>query len=192
MWIGFVVCAALAVLMAGLTVWLVTATPAGDDPTEAVWGGGILGLCALFLGGVAWFLWRKARPPVLKNVQVSVTPAEVRRGGRVQARVTSTGSRRPDATLEVALVCTELYDIKQRVSNPNGGDYEQRVTHEHELHRQTRPVDGATVDASFDIPAEGPFSYDGDCISAIWRVRALERRPNRRDRCRDEYVWVMP
>lgn len=192
MWIGFAVCAVLAVFMVGLGVWVVAANPGGGDPTEALWAGGFLGLTALFLGGVAWFVLRKLRPLTLKNVQLSVAPAELRRGGRVQVRVTSTGSRPPDATLEVALMCTELYDVKQRVTNPNGSDYDQRVTREHELHRETRPVEGAGIDASFDVPAGGPFSYEGECISAVWRVRALERRSKRRDRCRDEYVWVMP
>ena len=192
MWIGFTVCAVLAVFMTGLGAWIVVAVPGGGDPDEAVWGGVILGGTALILGGCAWYLLRKLRPPVLKNVSLAVTPTEVRRGERVQASIRSTGSRRPHATLEVALVCTELYDVKQRVTNPNGADYDQRVTREHELHRETRPVEGASLDVSFDVPSGGPFSYEGECISAIWSVRALERRPKRRDRRRDEHVQVMP
>jgi hypothetical protein len=192
LWIGFAICALCAAFPLGLAIWVVGWTPGGGDPTEAVWAGAFLGAMALLMIGLCWYLWRKLHPLQLKNVELSVAPAEVRRGGRVQARVTTSGSRRPGTTLEVALVCMEHYDVKKRVTNPNGADYDQRVTEEHRVHSRTVPVDGQTVDTTFDVPAGAPFSYEGDCVSALWFVRALECRPNRRDRYRDEHVWVLP
>jgi hypothetical protein len=138
----------------------------------------------------AWVVWRRANPPRLKGVELTVAPREVARGGRVRATVSLTAPLDSDAELELALVCTELYDVKERVSNPNGSDYDQRQTKEAERHRVATPVHAPGASVDFEVPVDEAFSYHGDYISAVWKVRLQERRPRRADRVLDELLWV--
>lgn len=184
--------ALLAAFLVGMGLWLLAAPPPAIEPGEGkVVGAVFTGLGVLAAVG-AFFVWRRANPPRLKNVELTVTPREVRRGGRVNASVALAAPPRPDRQIELALVCTELYDVKERVSNPNGADTEQRATKEAERHREGVPIDAAGASAAFEVPADEPFSYDGECISAVWKVRVQERRPRRADRVLDEPVWVLP
>jgi len=44
----------------------------------------------------------------------------------------------------------------------------------------------------FAIPAEGPYSYRGDCLSFVWRVSAREPKRHRFDRATNVQILVRP
>lgn len=190
--IGLVALVPCVLLQIGGAAWIGIAQP--DD----IEGGALIFLVVLLgLGGLAtafgcWHLARKLRPPVARHLQLAVGSERVRRGDRVSATLsvsrTSSGAR-----VELALVCTERYDVEQRVHNPNGADYDQRVTKEDDVHREAIPIDGPGPHRiDFTVPADQPFSYEGDCISAVWRVEARERRPRRTDLASHVPLQVAP
>ena len=193
-WIGMACLVLAALVMLGLGIYLAV----GD--IDDIEGGARAGLAAFFgvltllMLGLAWHLLRKLRPPAPKGVKLDLAAREVRRGQPLQAVLTLAGRRMATPALELALVCVERYDVEQRVHNPNGADYDQRVTREHEMHREAVPVTPAAGPqaVTFTVPPDGPFSYEGECVSAVWKVSAHERRPNRPDRKLDEPLWVYP
>jgi hypothetical protein len=194
LWIGFFAILFSALVLAGLAIWILAA-----DPSDIEGGGraavlAILGVMAAALGGLGWYLFRKARPAVARHLRVDLAAEAVRRGQPFQATLTVVRAPRPGDEIEVALVCTERYDIEQRVHNPNGADYDQRVTKTAEIHREEAPIEpgeGPRI-LRFTVPADGPFSYEGDCLSAVWSITAVEKRPRRSDRRLDAPVWVTP
>ena len=193
-WIGAIIVFLCGLVMAAVAVGILVANPDDLEGGARVGMVAVFGVVGLGLVALAWYLYRKVRPAVPRHLRLEVSAEEARRAEPLQARLAI--DRQPSAgvRLELALVCTERYDIEQRVTNPNGSDYNQRVTKTEELHRQAVPVtdgsDGATT--SFTVPADGPFSYEGDCISAVWHVEAKERRPNRPDRALTRPLWVLP
>jgi hypothetical protein len=191
-WFALALLTLMAAFLFGIAVWELGWQPGGVSSGTAAGVAAFMSALGALVLGLAWYAWRKVRPPKLKHVRLSVTPTELRRGGRVQATVELSGSPRAGAELELALVCTERYDVKKRVINPNGADYDQRVTRSEDVHREVASVDASRTGATFEVPADLPFSYEGDCISAAWHVHLIERRPRARDRSLDEPVWVLP
>jgi hypothetical protein len=105
----------------------------------------------------------------------------------VRAAVTAT--RQAQGTLEVALVCTEFYDVKTTVLQPDGDNTTARVTQDATEYAEAKPLSGEVI---FTVPAGGPVSYAGRAVSAVWCVRVTEKRPRGRDRQLDTPIWVAP
>ena len=193
-WIGAIIVFLCGLVMSAVAIGVLAVNPDDLEGGRRAAMVGVFGVLGVGLLVLAWYLYRKVRPVVPKHLRLEVSADEARRGEPLHARLAV--DRQPPAgvQIELALVCTERYDIEQRVTNPNGSDYNQRVTKTEELHREAVPVnegsDAAT--ASFTVPADGPFSYEGDCISAVWHVEAKERRPNRPDRALTRPLWVFP
>jgi hypothetical protein len=191
--IGFVLIVFCGLLMAGMTGWLVVAQPDDVEGGDRALIAAMLGAFGLLFFGLAWYLLRKLRPPLARHLRVEVATGHVRRGEAVSATLTVTDPPEPGDRVEFALVCTELYDVEQRVHNPNGADYDQRATKSDEVHRDAVPIEGPGPHRfDFRVPPERPFSYDGDCISAVWHVEARERRARRSDRAAKSPVRVLP
>jgi hypothetical protein len=120
---------------------------------------------------VARGLWRGGHPRFARDLEVLVDRQEVRRGERIGAVASGEGD------LEVGLVCTERYDILRHV----GSDSRSRVTDMAVACQTWVPAPHATLGqrVELSIPADGPYSYEGDCVSLSWAVavrRAGERR----------------
>jgi hypothetical protein len=127
-------------------------------------------------------LWRGNHPRFAPGLEVSVERVDLRRGDRVGATASGQGS------LEVGLVCTERYDVLRRI----GDDSRSRVTDSAAACqvwvRAPQAALGQRVELT--VPADGPYSYEGDCVSLSWSVvvrRVGERRPSR-----PVPVWVDP
>lgn len=191
--IGLILIVACGLLMLGMTIWLLVAQPQDLDGDGLYAVAAILAAMALLFFGLAWYILRKLRPPAARHLRLEVPTSQLRRGERVSATLTVTRPPAAEAQVELALVCTERYDVEQRVHNPNGADYDQRATRSDDVHREAVPISGPGPHrVDFTVPAALPFSYEGDCISAVWRVEALERRPRRADRAAKVPIWVTP
>jgi hypothetical protein len=131
---------------------------------------------------------RHGRLRAAKGIELRLDTPEVARGGEVLATVTL-----PDAgavrRLEVGLVCTERYDVKDR-----SGDRTTRETRRHveyEAWRQAQPgLMQQTV--RLTVPAHAPYSHEGTVLSFLWTVTVVERRDRRPDRHTDAPLWVKP
>jgi hypothetical protein len=193
-WYGLGVIVLMALALVALCVWLLVARPPKLDVGGRNTVVAIFGPLAVLLLGLAWYVFRKAKPARARHLRIDLAMSETRRGGPVEVTLNVDRAPARGCELELALVCTEHYDIKQRVHNPNGADYDQRVTKTAEIHRDgsdVEPVEGPKR-VSFTVPPAGPFSYQGNAISATWSVRASERRPRRSDRHVETPVWVAP
>jgi hypothetical protein len=144
---------------------------------------------------ITWLLFRRARGgPRLRGVSISVERTEFARGDKVRGNLTL--GARPAATegLEIGLVCTAFVDTEREVSNGRGGHSTIRVIEPSvvvkQWHRITTgsPSQGFT----FTIPADGPFSYEGETISWAYRISARHQRRGRSDPHTDVPIWVTP
>jgi MFS family permease len=141
---------------------------------------------------LAWLL-RRRHPHQARYLQLTVAPLEARRGGTVTATVTITDAAKLGDALELGLLCTEYYDVKQEVYTQNGS-HEQRVLKSAEAYTTWNALDRATVQQSirFTVPATSPFSYEGGTVSWAWHVALRDRHAHRPDAVRDVPIWVSP
>jgi hypothetical protein len=161
---------------------------------------GVLAAAAFFaamaagMGAVAWWVHRRANPPGLPHLELTTDGDEKRRGESVTVTLRIASPDAVDAErLELGLICTERYDYEQ-VTHSRNGTQRSRQTRQVAAHEDWREVDRAAPQQtiSLDIPPQGPFSFEGDCVSYAWRVSAREVRPRRMDRRLDRPIWVLP
>ncbi|MEA2440244.1 MAG: hypothetical protein QOH76_1668 [Thermoleophilaceae bacterium] len=139
----------------------------------------------LFLAG-AYALLRAVFPPKARGVTVSVAVTDVRRGSDVEARL-ELATEKPG--LELGLVCTEYYDVE----TTDGRGNRSRTTSQAVAHEDWRPQSGGQLQSvRFTVPADGPFSYRGDCVSYVWRVSARQPKRMRFDRTVSVPIVVRP
>jgi hypothetical protein len=157
-------------------------------------GAAVFGVVGLALGGLAAWLHRRAHPPGLPHLQLTTDADETRRGRTVTVTLRNTT---PGASgggrLELGLVCTESYDY-EHVTHGKDGRRSSRQTRQVAAHEEWRPVDPAAPEheVAFALPAQAPFSFEGDCVSYAWKVSAREVRPKRIDARLDHPIWVLP
>lgn len=104
------------------------------------------------------------------KVKVAVT-GSVRRGEDVPLTITIRDGAHTGLRLRVGIVCVERYDVEESTKNST-----RRVTREDFAHEEWREVSAseAQQSLSFVVPAEGPYSYRGSCLSFEWHAEALE------------------
>jgi hypothetical protein len=102
-------------------------------------------------------LWRRARPRCATGLELRVERQDLRRGDRVGAIATGGGD------LEVGLLCKQSYDVWRRV----GDDSRSRVTDSASVWQQWVPAPHGALGERVEValPADGPYSYEGDCVS---------------------------
>jgi hypothetical protein len=113
----------------------------------------------------------------------------VRRGGEVDARVTIAGSG-VLGEVEVGLVCTEFY-----ACHVTGGDgTRSRGTASATAHEAWLPVDATAGlhGVRLSVPAEAPFSYEGELLCFTWEVVARGSRKRRLDAQASHEISVLP
>ena len=113
----------------------------------------------------------------------------MRRGGQFDARVTIADSRGL-ADVEIGLVCTEFYACRMR----GDGDGGSRGTSSAAAYEAWLPVQGGPgVHAvRVTVPADAPFSYDGELLAFRWELVARGRRKHRLDAQAQREVCVLP
>jgi len=140
-----------------------------------------------FLGavGVLAFFWlfartmfRGARPRYAAGIELR----ELGRGDAVAAIASGEGE------LEVGLVCTQSFDVWRRI----GDDSRSRVTDTAAIWQQWLPAPHGALGQRVELalPAEGPYSYEGDCVSVGWAVVA--RRVGEKRVAEPVPLWVAP
>jgi hypothetical protein len=140
----------------------------------------------IFLAG-AYALLRVVFPPTARGVTVTVAVTEVRRGSDVDARIELAHPDRPG--VELGLVCTEYYDLETTDGRSNGS----RNTSQAIAYEDWRAQSGTAVQSvRFSVPADGPYSYRGSCISYVWRVSARQPKRLRFDRSVNVPIVVRP
>jgi hypothetical protein len=145
------------------------------------------GIGALFLVG-AYMLVRAVFPPRARHLKVAVAQPEVRRGGQVDVQLEVT--KRASDRLELGLVCTEYYDEE----TTDGKGNRSRTTKQADAYKDWRPQSpgGGPQVVRFEVPADAPYSYRGDCISYVWRVSAREPKKLRFDPASNVEITVRP
>ena len=108
------------------------------------------------------------------KVNIGVT-AQVRRGEDVPLTITIRDGAHTGLRLRVGIVCVERYDVEES-TDTDTGQSSRRVTREDVAHEEWREVSAseAQQSLSFVVPAEGPYSYRGSCLSFVWHAEALE------------------
>jgi hypothetical protein len=139
--------------------------------------------------GVLAFFWlfartmfRGARPRYATGLSVEVERQELRRGDGVAATASGEGE------LEVGLLCTQSFDVWRRIGNDSRG----RVTDTASVWREWVPASHAGLGQRIQlaVPAEGPYSYEGDCVSLGWAV--VVRRVGEKRVAEPVPLWVQP
>jgi hypothetical protein len=124
-----------------------------------------------------------------RGLRVEASDQEVRRGGELEARVTLSN---PEGfgEVEVGLVCTEFYECDV----PDGEGGRSRGTCSATAHEAWLPVHSTlgVHSVRLSVPAEAPFSYDGDLLCFKWAVVARGRRKNRLDAQARHEISVLP
>jgi hypothetical protein len=133
-------------------------------------------------------MWRGARPRYATGLELRVERQELRRGERVAASASSSSSSSSEGEIEVGLVCTEAFDVLRRISDES----RSRVTDKAVVWQQWVPVSHAALGRRVELalPAEGPYSYEGDCVSLAWAV--LVRRVGEKRAAEPVPLWVAP
>jgi hypothetical protein len=156
-------------------------------------GGTFFGGMGLLCAWVAYSQYRKFRPPRLharmRGVNLAVDRDEARRGETVSATITHGSAE----DLEVGLVCFERFDL-QANAQTKAGMISVRETNQATVYEEWQPVEAAAGEQvlTFEVPSDAPCSYEGDCLSHVWRVSARQVRRMRADPRIDHPVWVRP
>jgi hypothetical protein len=137
----------------------------------------------VFFWAFARMMWRGSHPRYARDLEVAVERRQVRRGERIGA--TASG----DGELEVGLLCTERYDVWRRIGD---SDSRSRVTDVATVWQGWVPAPHAALGQRIEltIPVDGPYSYEGDCVSLSWAVVA--RRLGEKRLATPVAVWVDP
>jgi hypothetical protein len=152
-----------------------------DGPPSWPFFIGAVGVLAFF-----WLfartMWRGARPRYAAGLELQVERQELRRGERVGATASGEGE------LEVGLLCTQSFDVWRRI----GSDSTSRVTDTASVWQQWVPAPHAALGQRVELtlPADGPYSYEGDCVSLGWAV--VVRRAGEKRVAEPVPLWVEP
>ena len=126
-------------------------------------------VAGIALAGLARRYRRRLRPRS-ETVEIAAS-APVRRGETVDVTITIRDGAHTGVRLRVGVFCLERYDVEESTKNST-----RRVTRENFAHEEWREVSASEAQQglSFAVPAEGPYSYAGSCLSFEWHAEALE------------------
>ena len=183
----------LGMFMAG--VWVAAGGRGGAfERQEELFGGVIFALGGLLCLYGAWVMHERGRPkrhPSLRGTSVTVDRVDLRRGEAVSVAVTA--ERRDGDRLQVGMVCLERYDTEVRVFT-GAASAVRRETAEGPVHEEWHAIPSTGPDQAFTfrIPAEAPYSYEGECVSYVWLLTVRSVKPRRKDPRLEEPLWVRP
>lgn len=155
---------------------------------EELWGGllfATFGLLALYVVLGVW--GEDDDHPRLRGPTLSPVGEPIRRGGEI--RVVLGGRIPADERLEVGLICAERVDTE--VHTNAAIVRETAVTTVFEEWQSVAPRAGEHI-ATFRLPPDAPYSYEGECVSFAWRIAARAVRQGRPDARLEEPIWVEP
>jgi hypothetical protein len=143
----------------------------------------------LFFFAIAYGILRTVFPPSMRGVTVTPSGTDLKRGSPVDVRIEVDRPGNLAARLQFGLVCTEFYDVE----TTDGRGNRSRSTRQVDAHADWRPFTGGpTQSERFVLPADGPFSYRGDCVSYVWRASARLPKRLRFDRSHNVPFLVRP
>jgi hypothetical protein len=139
-----------------------------------------------------------------RGLQVGAGDQEVRRGEELDARVTISSPGRL-GEVEVGLICTEFYECDVSDSDVSDSDVSDsdvfdsdagrsRGTSSATAHEAWLPVESTpgVQSVRLTVPAEAPFSYEGELLCFKWEVVARGRRKGRLDAQARHQISVLP
>jgi hypothetical protein len=117
-----------------------------------------------------------------KGLEISTSQRRVCRGDHVEVLVTIADTA-GIGNVDIGLVCTEYYDEKVQDDESETRFGTKRQTSEAIAHAEWLRIDSApgVQSVRLEVPAEAPFSYEGDCLSFRWEIIAHGRRRRRLD-----------
>ena len=179
----------LALIGLGFLVGGIATLPGDGIGEESLF---ILAVALLLIGG-AFAVRRSSWKKAARHLQVSVSPGQVGRGQPVSVRLDVVVALPAEATVEVGLVCSEIYDYIEVIRTQQGRS-RSRSTKVVDAYAEWMPAQptGGSQQFGFTVPYDAPYSYEGDCVSYAWRVTARERKEIGRDPVRDVPIWVRP
>lgn len=191
-WAWFLMICGTGMYAAG--VWLAAGGRGSRfDRLEELLGGlffVVMGLLAVYLGLAWWERGRPRRHPRLRGTSLVLGGELLRRGDEVS--VTYSG-RHADENIEVGLACDERFDVQVPVY-VKGMTTVLRQTRDGVAYEQWQPLPAGAVEQTFtfSVPADAPYSYEGDCVSYAWRVSARRVKALQEDPRFDQPIWVEP
>ncbi len=183
---------AMAVLFIACFIGIPFAVVTLTDTQPIIYG--TLGVLALvFIVGM-WLLARRLRPAAVGHFEVLAEPLELRRGEEVEAELTIHYPEDVAPRIEVGLVCVERYDRPVASRNERGERVMERRIAEEVAYESWFPAWRTEEQQliSFRIPADAPYSYEGECLSFAWRVSAREPDRVAAEGASDDPIWVLP
>ncbi|MDQ3768643.1 MAG: hypothetical protein M3370_04060 [Actinomycetota bacterium] len=146
-----------------------------------------VGGTALFVG-VAVHLWRRANPRRDEALEARVDRHRARRGEELRVTVAGAPAR---VGIEVTLACRVHWDQRQR-SGGYDSSSTSRVIAEATAWQQTTQA-SPSGEVALRLPADQPYSHEGEVISFAWLVSArtvVDDKPGRPSP--PAAVWVDP
>jgi hypothetical protein len=163
------------------------------DSNEELFGGLFFAAAGLVCVYVALGMWEAGRPRRSRRLRGTVVSVDGdgRRGDELT--VAFRGRPAGDDRIEVGIACDERFDTEARV-RVRGATSVVRQTGEATVHEQWQAAAPGVVEQTFTflVPADAPYSYEGDCLSYAWRASARAVRPRLKDARLDEPIWVLP
>lgn len=172
---------------------MLIAAATGEDSSPPLWFA-VVGVAALVVGIPygGYRLISRARRTVAEHLHLEISPAALTRGETVKARLRIDGP--PGDDVEVGLVCTAWYD-EMTEHRHEGRTRRRRTITQAEAYGEWKPANaGSTLEQMFEfvVPADAPFSHEGEVVAFAWRVSAREPARLARDPSQDIPIWVAP
>ena len=153
-------------------------------------GAVVFALVTLVFVLLAWWSYRRtvSDGPELRGVSLDLDRTEFRRGEQVNVSLSCDAAEH----LEVGFLCTQFADVKRQAVDSNGYTHDVRSINKSNVVEEWRQVpEGAQAQSfTFEIPAGGPFSYEGATVSWAYQVSVLTPRALRSDPHHKVPIWV--
>ena len=128
------------------------------------------------------------------HFEISSDIERLRRGEEVEATLAITDPEKVGDDLKVGLVCDELYAYEDRQMESDGPDRVVRQTASAVAFEDWQPATSSDPMQTFRfrVPADAPFSHEGDTLKFRWTISARDAKRMRLDPKRDKALEVLP